>query len=59
MLLLRNLEESGTKTSRDDDQDHNLALGSERESIGLNQAEQFTFEYWYYYRQTNKFEIFF
>ena len=25
---------------------HDLALGSERESTGLNQAEKFMFEYW-------------
>ena len=36
--------------SRNESQDHNLALGSERESIGLNQTEQFTFEYWSYSR---------
>ena len=26
--------------------DHNLALASDRESIGLNRAEQTMFEYW-------------
>ena len=26
--------------------DHNHALGSERELIGINWAEQFIFEYW-------------
>ena len=34
------------RTFRNKSQDHNLALGSERESIGLNRAEQFMLEYW-------------
>ena len=42
VLLLRN----GEGTFRNESQDHDLALGSERESIGLNQAEKIMFEYW-------------
>ena len=35
----------GIQTFRNESQDHNIALGIERESTGLNQAEKFMFEY--------------
>ena len=52
-LRLRNLDESGSTTFRDNGQDHILAVGSEMESIGLNWAKLFMFEYWSHLRRTN------
>ena len=46
VLLLQNGEDWGIQTFRNESQDHDLALGSERESTGLNQAEKIMFEYW-------------
>ena len=35
----------GIQTFRNDSEDHDLTLESERESTGLNRAEKFKFEY--------------
>ena len=42
VLLLQNQEDSGIQTYRNQSQDHDLALGSEKKSTGPNQAEKFT-----------------
>ena len=45
MLLLQKEEDWGIKTFRNESQDHDLALGSERKSTEPNQAEKIMFEY--------------
>ena len=40
------LQDFRIQNFRNKSQEHNLPLGSERESIELNRAEQLMFEYW-------------
>ena len=46
VLLLGKGEDWGIQTFRNESQDHDLARGTERESIRFNQAEKIMFEYW-------------
>ena len=46
VVLFQNGEDWGIQTFRNESQDHDLALGSERESTGLNQTEKIIFKYW-------------
>ena len=46
------LEDFDIQSFRTEIQDHNLSMGTERESSRFGQAEQFILEYWSHSRQT-------